>query len=1102
MAERDQEGERDLVGEGVRLERLGHTNEAEALFVEAAGQGDANGLYNCGLLAERRGDLDLARQYFVLAHHSGHPWAANNLGVLLFNAGDPDALPWLRLAEDMGHPQAADNVRVLLATAVRQRRRRPKARSRALHRDAEAAYRVFQETGNDAVMVRAITLARQAVQAAPEGYALRVELLSALRDLLSEQYDRHGRRRDLQEAIGTAEAALCCIEPTDPQQARAAATFIFLLRKQFKLDSRPAPLLEAAARVGRPGLERQGGDRSARLVLAVSLSGALVELAQRDVVGADVDEAILIAREAVALAPPGDAATLNNLGGALLVRGSRNGSLADVNAAIEALRAVSGDSDPRNIRIANTTLAQALDLRAGMTDREDDRRAARSHADQVHLNLGSASHSRPEDLIAAAFTAEGPGAVEVVCLALAAAAADHVDRSLLLLRLAEATEAAGDLVAAISAARRAVAAARDSLSRLQAHRKLGSLLLQGIESAEANGRDADARTLASESVESFTAAASACGPRHIAYAQVMLDRSVALLECHRLGGLAADRVEALAGLRIAAQAQHSSAPDRLLAARFWAGQAWEAEDLRDALAGAVTAVDLLQEFGWMGLDRDDQERGLRSAAAMPRDAAALAIECGQLEFAVELLERGRSVLWRSAQQVRGDLTVLATKAPDLAHELEQIRSAMEAGAGLDHETRLRLATRWALKVAEARARPPVRAFLAPPRFEDLAPAAAEGPVVLINISTLRCDAIVLRPGAAPALVPLNSFTSQKMDEIANTYALHLWEANGPGATGLTRERARHTTHKTLEWLWEHIASPILAHLHLPDNPGMPRRVWWCPTASLSNLPLHAAGRYPRTVSDHAEPVGLPFLTVSSYTSTLASLVESRHRAVPAPTGLLAVAVTDTGRGHPVLPFATKEVLAITQAVDIEQVTLILGDGPTGADAEQVPGAEKLTVLMGDGATTSVVREQLHRHGWAHFACHGGLDMSSPSSVGLSLQDGDLSVLDIAELRLEQAELVFLSACHTRSGGAYLPDEAIHPAGAFRMAGFRHVVATLGSINDEAASLVAASMYQQLSGPNGLDQTGTAAALHRAVAALRAQHLTDPTLWAPFVHDGP
>ncbi|MFE6868594.1 CHAT domain-containing protein [Kitasatospora sp. NPDC057692] len=1096
-------GGRDLVEEGVRLERLGRSAEAEALFTEAAEQGNVAGLYNCGLLAERRGDLGRARLCFALAHDGGHPWAANNLGVLLFNAGDPEALTWLRLAEAMGHPQAAGNVRLLLANRAAAVKGSPESTTLALCRDAEGAYRFFQATGSDAAMVRAISLARQAVQAVPEDDAGSVTMLSDLRDLLSEQYGRHGRRHDLQEAIATAEATVHRSLPTDPRRPEAVGTLLHLLRKQFTLDSRPEALLEAVTRYGRPSLEQPVGDNSAKLVLASNLCGALFELAQRDIAGADLDEIVAVAEKTVALAGAGDAGALNNLAAALLLRGYRSSSVADVSAAIEALSSASADSDSPHLGIAVTTLARALDLRATLTDREEDRRTARLYAEHAQQLTSETARSHPEALIAAALAAEAPGAVAAAQLALDAAPGDHRDRSRLLLRLAEAAEAEGDPGAAVTAARQAVTTARDPLSLLNGHRKLGTLLLKAAESAADGGRRSDAHEMASEAVESFDAAVSACGPRGSAYALTLVQRFRSLMERHRLGGPAADREAALADLRTASGAQHASAPDRLLAARIWSGVAWEAGDLPDALAGAVAAVNLLQEFGWMGLDRDDQERGLHSAAAMPRDAAALAIATGQLELAVELLERGRSVLWRSAQQVRGDLTVLAAQAPGLAEELEQIRSELAARSGLDREARLRLATQWSLKVAEAQAHPSVEGFLEPPRFQDLAEASAKGPVVIVNISTLRCDAIVLRPKGGPELVPLSSFTSQEMDRIANTYALRLEEATAPTANGLTRDLARHATHDTLEWLWEHIASPVLAHLELPAPQGALPRIWWCPTASLSNLPLHAAGRYPRSTSSvQVEPMGLPYLTVSSYTSTLASLVEARKRPVRASSGLLAVAVTDTGRGHPVLPFANDEVVAIAQAVDIGQVILMMGDGTDELDEVHPPGTERMTVLIGEGATSNVVRKQLSRHGWAHFACHGGFDLSAPSTVGLSLRDDELTVLDIAELRLEQAELAFLSACHTRRGGALLPDEAIHPAGAFRTAGFRHVVATLGRINDEAASLVVARMYQLLSGSNGLDATGTATALHHAVAGLRAQHLTDPTVWVPFVHDGP
>lgn len=602
------------------------------------------------------------------------------------------------------------------------------------------------------------------------------------------------------------------------------------------------------------------------------------------------------------------------------------------------------------------------------------------------------------------------------------------------------------------------------------------------------------------------------------------DLATALLTRHRLGGPSSDREAALDALRRAAQAPGSSPQDRLLATRFWAGAAWEAGDAEDALAGSVVAVRLMQEFGWMGLDRDDQERSLRDGAAMPREAAALAIETGRPELAVELLEQGRSVLWHAALQLRGDLAALSARESGLAAELEQIRSALVAGTAttggtppgeeppgeeppdayrpgatplgeeqpeaeeqpgaeaLDAEARLRLGTRWAHKLAQARALQGFEDFLAPPRFETLATAAAEGPVVIVNISSIRCDAIVVLPDRRVEVVPLEKVEMRETDEVVNTYVRHREESVGPGAGLLAGERARHTAHKTLEWLWDRIVSPVLERLRALGGGTVPPRIWWCPTASLANAPLHAAGRYPLTAScpGGPEPVGLPFLTVSSYTTTLASLVESRRRPTAAGGRVLAVGVTDTGRGHTALPGVAKEVAALTEVLD----------------------GERLTVLLDGAATTGAVGELLPGHAWAHFACHGGLDMASPSSAGLCLRDGDLSVLDIAGLRHEGAELAFLSACHTRVGGGNLMDEAIHPAGAFRMAGFRHVVATLGSVNDQAAAKVAAELYRHLAGPAGLDSTGTAGALHRAVAALRADHLTDPTVWASFVHDGP
>ncbi|MDO0924644.1 CHAT domain-containing protein [Streptomyces sp. TG1A-8] len=268
---------------------------------------------------------------------------------------------------------------------------------------------------------------------------------------------------------------------------------------------------------------------------------------------------------------------------------------------------------------------------------------------------------------------------------------------------------------------------------------------------------------------------------------------------------------------------------------------------------------------------------------------------------------------------------------------------------------------------------------------------------------------------------------------------------------------------------------------LPARPpgGPPPRVWWCPAAAAAVLPLHAAGRYPRTGGDPVRPAGVPYEVVSSYTTTLASLSLARNRPAAPPGRVLAVGLTDTGRGHRRLPGVAAELAALREH---------LGD--------------RLTVLREEHATVEAVRGHLPGRPRAHFACHGGSGLFTGSSAGLCLRDGDLTLRDLADLRLDHAELAFLSACHTHVGTTLLPDEALHTAAAFRMAGFRHVVAGLWAVHDTVAPLVTASFHRRLGTARGPGSAGVATALHEAVAALRADHLTDPTVWVPFIHNGP
>jgi CHAT domain len=89
-------------------------------------------------------------------------------------------------------------------------------------------------------------------------------------------------------------------------------------------------------------------------------------------------------------------------------------------------------------------------------------------------------------------------------------------------------------------------------------------------------------------------------------------------------------------------------------------------------------------------------------------------------------------------------------------------------------------------------------------------------------------------------------------------------------------------------------------------------------------------------------------------------------------------------------------------------------------------------------------------------------------------------------------------------------KALHLAGALQLVGYRHVLASMWSIFDNAALTMADVFYAHLlaadpngPGPGGQPQAVRSPyALHRAVARLREDHPTQPRFWVPYIHFGP
>ncbi|MCZ0972540.1 CHAT domain-containing protein [Streptomyces albulus] len=130
----------------------------------------------------------------------------------------------------------------------------------------------------------------------------------------------------------------------------------------------------------------------------------------------------------------------------------------------------------------------------------------------------------------------------------------------------------------------------------------------------------------------------------------------------------------------------------------------------------------------------------------------------------------------------------------------------------------------------------------------------------------------------------------------------------------------------------------------------------------------------------------------------------------------------------------------------------------------------------------------------HFACHAVADPTSPYGSHLILDDQPLTVSEISRLRLARGEFCYLSACATARSGR-LPDESVHIGGAFHLAGFGQVVATLWPVEDTTAAETARLFHTS-------PHPTPAHALHQAVCSLRANAPLLPSRWAGHVHIGP
>ncbi len=253
-----------------------------------------------------------------------------------------------------------------------------------------------------------------------------------------------------------------------------------------------------------------------------------------------------------------------------------------------------------------------------------------------------------------------------------------------------------------------------------------------------------------------------------------------------------------------------------------------------AYDAASTALSLVPLLTARSLSNSDKQHLLVDIVGLASDAAAVALMANQPPYeAIRLLELGRGVIASSLNELRADTSYLQQEHPKLAQEYVELRGQLDAPKASARQIgqsnipsarerqvnqRYNAAQKLERMIEDIRALPGFERFLLAPTEDELKAAAAAGPVVIINVSDYRCDALIIDKHGFQAL-PLARLQSGDVRARATTLA-------NPDMIDTS----------LLEWLWDTIAEPVLDTLGFTKTPGDSwPRIWWIPPGRLRSF---------------------------------------------------------------------------------------------------------------------------------------------------------------------------------------------------------------------------------------------------------------------------
>ncbi|KAG1776389.1 CHAT domain-containing protein [Suillus placidus] len=489
------------------------------------------------------------------------------------------------------------------------------------------------------------------------------------------------------------------------------------------------------------------------------------------------------------------------------------------------------------------------------------------------------------------------------------------------------------------------------------------------------------------------------------------------------------------------------------------------------------------------ISRREAATAFSRARSLPVDAASCAIRCDDLRRAVELMEQGRGQQWSLASRLKTPVEDLESANPKLAHSYvelsKRVSNAAQSSATItDRAAADRAATeyrkvteQWEAAVAEIRNLQAFSRFLLPPLYADLQAAARHGPVIILIASQYSCSAIIVPTSGEPHHVPLLSITLADLKTLKDRFTRAIRHASR-----MNPAESRTDLIVLLRIVWDEIMLPIVNVLENVLELKRRSRIWLCPTAAFTSIPLHAANPF-QTRADRSKEPCLEDIYICSYTPTLSALIRSRQmmkkRVTPS---FVAIGQGQPGAGK------GKALSAVDSELELVH--------------KLVPETATRTTISGDAATRAGALEGLEENTWVHLACHGKQDPAQPYDSHFVMRDEHLTLLDIMDKHIPHAEFAFLSACHTAVGDEKTPDEVIHLAAGLQFSGFKSVVGTLWEVDDAVAKHVVEAFYTYMFHPKEvgvMDPTKAAWALNCATHAVKTKVPLEQRM--VFIHIG-